>query len=282
MTTAIRKPPNHDTLTCYTEYRCRRPECVERHNTWRRNRYHAQAAGTWQPHTDAEPIRQHLRTLYTAGVSIHRVAAITGIDYQTIRCFTHHAYRNRHGRRRGATPEIAAKILAVSVENANPPKTDATATRRRLQALIALGWPLERIAPHAGLSAENISAVVRRRYVMATTARAVEDTYNRLRNQKPARHGVDKASITKARKRAAANRWPTPKYWDQAGPDAIGDADFVPDYGVTRAEIVAEEAHWLITTAGLTRAAAAERLGIARCYVDRALSEHPQDDEAAA
>lgn len=279
MTTAVRQPPHHRTLTCYTDYRCRLPECVARFNAYDRTRRRAQAAGTWQPLVDAEPIRKHLLALHAAGITIHRVATLTGLTDTAIRSFTQHASaKNR--RRHRATHETAAKILAISLDTATPGYVDATGTRRRLHALVAIGWPLEVVATYVGVSQRNIWSLTQRNKVRATTARNVADVYGELCNEKPTRNGVSKWHAKQARNRASARRWPTPTYWDETG--GIDDPDFIPDYKVTQAEILAEEAHWLITTAGLTRGQVAERLGKHRSYIDRVLVDHPQNNEPTA
>jgi hypothetical protein len=279
VTTATRTPPHHDTLTCYTDYRCRRPECVDRYNAWGRDRGRAITDGSWQPLLNAEPIRQHLLALHAAGITIHRVAVITGLTYRAIRNFTQHDYGNAAPRKRRVTREVAAKILAVNAIDHTPGNVDCTGSRRRIQALMAIGWPLVYIAERAGVHPSNRSTIVSRPTIRATTARKIADAYDEMRHQKPARHGIRPTSIKRAKQQGGASRWPTPSYWDQCG--AIDDPRFTPDYKVTRLEIVAEEADWLITTAGLTRTQAAERLEVSRCYVDKALARHPERLTAA-
>lgn len=268
--------PHHNALTCYVDYKCRRPECTERYNAANRARRRAQAAGTWNKLVDAAPVREHLLALHARGITRHRVATLSGVDVHTVRRITHHTIRLP--RRHRVHPAVAEKILAVSLDTATPGYVDATGTRRRLQALIAVGWPLEPLAPRIGVSPRNIWSLTQRAKVRATTAHRACAVYEELRNQKPTRHGISARHARDARARASANRWPTPAYWDDSG--AIDDADFIPDYKVTRLEIVAEEAHFLITTAQLSTSQAAERLGISTDYVYRALTAHPQKEAA--
>nr|WP_031186524.1 hypothetical protein [Streptomyces sp. NRRL S-1896] len=101
---------------------------------------------------------------------------------------------------------------------------------------------------------------------------AIVVAYEDLSRRNPRRNGIPKNVVTRTRNRAAANRWPTPKYWDKY-PDAIDDPHFTPEYGLTKADILAEETRWLIETAGLTRGQAAERLGKDRSYIDRVLGQ---------
>ncbi|GAA2929450.1 hypothetical protein [Streptomyces enissocaesilis] len=276
MTTATRTtPPNHDTLTCYTEYRCRLPECVERNNAYDRRRNRAITAGTWQPLLDAEPVRQHLLALHAAGITIYRVAAITGLQFRVVRNFTQHDYNNAASRKRRVTRDVAAKILAVNLADHTPGNVDTTGSRRRVHALMAIGWPLLYTAERAGIHPSNRTVIIARPTIRATTAQRIAAAYDEMRNQQPAKNGVRPTSIKRAKQQAAANRWPTPAYWDETG--AIDDPDFIPEYKKLRAEIIAEEAHWLMTMGGLDRDQAAARLGVARFTIDRALREHPQE-----
>lgn len=273
------EPPHHDKLTCYTDYGCRRPECVERRRAWQRELRRKKREG--QPaRIDAQPVRAHLYRLQAAGISTYRVALIAGVDDWTVRAFMPSSTGHR-ARKHTTTPEIAAKILAVTPENATSGYTDSTGTRRRIQALAANGWPLRRLAEHLGLHGTYLNDLVggrqQDRPVFAATAEKVAVAYEQLKTKKPTRHGIEARVAKRIRGLAEAKRWPTTKYWDQH-PDDIDDPHFIPEYRKLRAEIIAEEAHWLMTAGGLDRDQAAARLGIARFTIDRALREHPQDE----
>lgn len=275
MTTAVREAPHHNTLTCYTDYRCRRPECKERYNAYRRERRRAENQGTWQPFADARPVREHLLHLQEAGIGFHRVAALTGLPYNSVRDFLYPSYTKRRGRKTRTSHDTAAKILALQVGDTLPGRVDATATRRRIQALVAHGWPMLILGPHIGCTPKHVWKITTQRYVYRDTVAAVEDAYNRLRHLRPEKNGVGKREAHIARTRAASHRWPTPAYWDDY-PDLIGDPDFEPLYGVSRREIVAQDAAWVMRTTGLDKTATAARLGIHKSYLDHAFREHPQ------
>lgn len=274
MSTTRREAPNHDTLTCYCDYQCRLPACVQRYRAWENNRYHAIANGTWQPLLDAEPVRQHLLHLHAAGITIHRVATITGLTHRAVRNFTQHDYGNTAPRKRRVTREVAAKILAVNTRDHTPGNVDSTGSRRRLHALMAIGWPLLYTAQHAGIHPSNRSVIVARPTIRATTAQKITAAYDELKNRKPARHGIRPTSIKRAKQQASANRWPPPAYWDETG--AIDDPHFEPMYRVTRREIVAHDANWIMRTTGVSREDAANRLGVTKSYIDHAFRDHPE------
>ena len=268
-----REPPHHDTLTCYTDYRCRRPDCVDRYNTWGRDRERAIADGTWQPLLDAEPVRQHLLALHAAGITIHRVATLTGMTHRSVRNYTQHDYGHAAPRRRRITREVAERILAINPAEHTPGHVEPLGSRRRVEALAAIGWPSIHLARKAGIHPSNRTTILAGPTMRASTAQRITDAYDELKRLKPARHGVRKSSMSRAVKQARDLRWPPPKYWDETG--AIDDPHFKPLYRVTRAEILAEDAVWLIG-AGLDRTAAAERLGVDKSYLDRALAQYPE------
>ncbi|MFB7605232.1 hypothetical protein [Streptomyces gardneri] len=276
MTTDRRTAPHHNNLTCYTDYRCRRPECVERFTTWQRNRLQAVADGTWQPFIDAAPVREHLRSLYAAGLTIHRVSELTGIDWNTLRLYTQPAVRQGRGMIRRTTAETQAKILAIEPTPSLPGRVDPTGTRRRIQALVATGWPLKELGPHLAIQPDNVRRILARgQRVYGTTAQSAAKAYEQLRDSKPQRHGVTDLAIARARRHAKQNRWAPPSYWADRM-DVIDDPDFEPLYGVSRREIVAQDANWLMRTNGLDRATAAARLGISKAYIDHAFRDHPE------
>ncbi|MFD5508964.1 hypothetical protein ACFWIB_14475 [Streptomyces sp. NPDC127051] len=277
----IREAPHHNTLTCYTDYNCRLPECVERFNSWYRARAHAKAAGTWQPLVDAEPVRQHLLKLYAADVTVNEVAEALDMHRRNVRAFTHRGYDNKTPRRYRVSPEVAARILALTVADFPPKFINPIGSLRRVQALAALGWPSRHVFQRSGLSPANRCAMLSRPTIRRDSADAISRSYETLRRLKPERHGVVKHIADRTRRHAAAERFVPPKYWDRF-PDCIDDPHFTPEYGLTKPELRAEEAAWLVTTAGLARTEAAARLGMTFGEVDDAVELHRTDMRKAA
>jgi lambda repressor-like predicted transcriptional regulator len=270
---AVREAPHHDTTTCYTDYRCRLPECVDRYNTRNRERLRAHKTGTWTALVDATPARRHVRRLQRQGMSGQAIAQAAGVSVHTVLDLLRPHPTKRRARRRRINPSIEVQILAVRGPVSG--RIDSTGTIRRVQALVARGWPVSHIARRAGLSCENSSEILQRPRVYVTTAAAINDVYESLRRKRPEKHGVTRAHAAVARNRAARLGWVPPSYWDRQ-PGAIDDPEFVPEHHKTRLQVMAEEAHWLMTVGGLDRNGAAERLGVDRSYLDRALTTHPE------
>lgn len=277
MTTAVRREaPHHRNLTCYTDYKCRLSECVERFNNWQANRLRAVADGTWEPFIDATPVREHLLKLYAAGYTPHRVSVLTGIDWTTVRLYTQAIPKQGRGRIQRTTRLFEAKILAIQPEPAQPGRVDPTGTCRRIQALVAIGWPMKEIGPHIGIKPDNVRRIIKRGgQVYGTTAQATIGAYEKLRHTHPHKHGVSEIGISRALRYAKEQRWAPPKYWDQH-PGAIDDPHFESMYRVSRREIVAHDANWIMRTTGVGREGAAARLGVSRAYIDHAFRDHPE------
>lgn len=272
------EPPHHNTVTCYTNYGCRRPECVERLRAYYQHRDAALKAGQWEPFVDAEPVREHLRMLAKHDITPYRAAAMAGIGARSL----HPLFQPRNGRRRvirhTVRAEIAAKILAVTPDPAAPGRVDSTGTARRIRALVADGWPMRHIAHQLGLGGTYVHQIVQRadkgHLVLAQTAATIADGYDRLKDEQPSDHGVGQRVINLARNHAASRRWPPTSYW-ATRKDDIDDPHFEPMYGLTRREVIAQDAGELMRS-GLTRASAAERLGVSKAYIDHAFRDHPK------
>jgi hypothetical protein len=275
VTTADREAPHHRNLTCVTDYKCRRPECLDRRRQWQRELRRKQREG--QPALiDAEPVRRHLMALQANGVSINAAARAAGLDEWTLRNFLP-SPSGKTQRKHRVTPEVARKILSVTAEQVDLGYVDGTGTRRRIQALSALGWPLRRMAEHLDINPTYVGELLRRtdRPVFGFTADKVARAYDALKNQNPARHGIEPRVVKRIRGIAKAKRWAPPSYWDQHA-DAIDDPYFESMYGITRREIIAQDANLIMRTTGIDKAAAAERLGVDKSYVDHAFRDHPE------
>ncbi|MER5875522.1 hypothetical protein ABT119_06275 [Streptomyces sp. NPDC001910] len=267
MTTAVRQAPHHRNTVCVLIYGCQLPDCRARFN----NRRRAIKAGTLQPSRiliDATPVREHILELRDARMSLTCIAKQAGVAHTTICAIVHGRPQNRRGRQRVTTPETAAKILAVR------PLT-AIGALRRIHACTAAGWPGRRIAVRAGVSGHWIVDLQPDTPILISSAEKIAAVYDELRHLIPEEHGVWPGHANRARQHAKASRWPDFDYWDQH-PGDIDDPHFEPMYGITRRLIVAQDANELMRFSGLDRAAAAERLGISKAYIDHAFRDHPE------
>lgn len=210
--------PPHGTYTRQKNHGCTCEECRQAYRDYTNGRNRLIAYGRWRPFADAEPVRRHVRELMAAGVPWRQVAADAGasagtvyrllfLDPPTVRIRTSTAERLLAV---SASPETLGDAVPV----------DATGTRRRLQALGAVGWSCQKIAPYLGIDA---SGVVRARTavrVHARRAREVAAVYDRLWDQVPPMETVaERAAATRARRFAAERGWPPPLAWDDGSID---------------------------------------------------------------
>lgn len=247
---------------------CRCRTCITGWSQAGQRRLLAHLAGQ-PPKIDPAEVTAHLQLLVAANMNYSTIARAADVSRDTV---VEHA--------RGALPFIrrshAQRLLAVRPEHADPKcRVPALGSRRRIQALYVAGHGAYTIAANADrLTPRAIEYVLtgERSSVTIATRSAIAGAY-RVLADKP-------VTNLRTQRRAKAAGWPGPGYWDD---DEFENPDFEPAVTVpaTAAEIVAENAAWL-TADGLHRDLAANRLGKSRFYIDRALREHPQDEQAVA
>lgn len=253
-------------------HNCPCPPCRELKNAWSRARHRQIGYGTWQPWTDIEPTRAHLRDLMAAGATLRRIAEAGGYD---------HGYLGRvlWGPLRQISPEIADKILAITLNQtgiADNTHVDPTGTLRRLRALHATGRPIARIARDIDRSLTTVQKAIReQRPITATFAAHVAAHYPALAQRNPEADGVPSRNAREARDRAASLGWDPPSAWDADidDPKAIANTDSTrqrQDTAESRAfrEAQMEDAR-LLTVRGYTAEAIGAHLGVAERTVIR-------------
>ena len=229
---------------------------------------HARNLDSWSTsYIDAQPVREHVLAILAAGVSARQVAAFSHVSRKTIHNLLYgrtdrDAPPNRHIR-----PDTAQAIMAVPIPEspedmaAGGALVPSIGPMRRLQALVALGYPQFILAKRIGMSPENSTDLFYggNGRVTARTARRVEKLYDEL-SMKPSPSDA-------ARRRAAARSWAPPLAWDD---DTIDDVEAQPDYGrkkrLTLREFY-EDAHAL----GLSDEVIAKRRGIRLSSLKRRL-----------
>ena len=230
----------------------------------------------WRPFVDAGPVRDHLHTLRRAGIGRRRIAELAGISQSVLANLLY----GKSGRvpTRRVRPQTASAILAIQPNSgALAPSTpvDATGSRRRLQALVAVGWNQSQLAARLGMTRGNFGSLMRRGQVTAHTEQAVSRLYDQLWDQAPTTDTPRTATIAEqARNYARARGWPPPLAWDD---DIIDDPAAMPaaDWRRTRRTLttaaLAEDAAELLSQGG-ARQNAAERLGVTPGAIEKAFA----------
>ena len=220
----------HGTRAKYVVDKCRCAPCTQANTNAENNRYRQQAYGRWEPYVDAEPARAHVRMLMDYGYGWKRIAQMAGVGRGTVEKLLYGSQHRGMGPSKGIRPETAAKLLAVRPNRERMGAAipvDATGTRRRLQALVAAGWPQARLAERLGMMPSNFGVTLNSEQVLASTERAVRALYDQLWRRDPREHGVDARAYSRARNQAADRRWAPAGAWDD---DVIDDPASFPDW----------------------------------------------------
>ncbi|NGO69154.1 hypothetical protein [Streptomyces boncukensis] len=193
-------------------------------------REHALRRGTWQPYVDAAPVRAHVRALQQSGLGARRIADLARVERKTIVVLLNGRTDRSTPPPQRIRPATAAALLSVEPTlddlGAHTP-IDATGTQRRLQALVAAGWPQRRLAERLGMTAPNFGASMKRTRVTVSTVRAVNTLYDDLWRVDPREHGVTGQAYSRARNTAYRNCWAPVGAWDD---DTIDDPTATADW----------------------------------------------------
>ncbi len=197
------------------------PVVLRSHREYVRWRARQIAYGRWEPWADAAAVRAHVRRLRTTGVSYEAIAAAAGVSPMTVHRLLHGKRcpedRGRLGRQPLAqvSAEAAQRLLAVTPAMAEQlaARRDATGTRRRLQALTAVGHPPAALAHWLGVAPRAVARIVRGTTATVSPAlhAAVCDLYDRLWDVAPPGQTLaERRAAAAARALAAGHGWPAP------------------------------------------------------------------------
>lgn len=202
--------------------------------------------GTWQPFTDAEPVRAHIEALRAAGIGRRRIAELSGVsEGAVIKLLYGHPSSGRAPSAKVRT-ETASRLLAVRPgmnSLAGHGIVGANGTVRRLRALVANGWPQAQLAGRLGMTPANFGTLMRQQQVTAEKARVIAELYVKIQNTDPRAEGVGPQAYTRALNQGVRNRWARPAHWDDevlddpaAFPNWTGACGTARGYGRHRAD----------------------------------------------
>ncbi|MFE6634714.1 hypothetical protein ACFVFT_14745 [Streptomyces tendae] len=178
---------------------------VARREKAARNRRHQGIPGC----VPTQPVLQHIHSLRKHGWTNPEIADTAGVDRRTIHNVLHGEVATVHQR-------TARAILALRPDDA-PNRVPAIGTRRRLEALAVMGWPMAHVAAEAGIRGTQVTEIVvgRRKRIPREQAQAVE----RIFRVRALKEGPSKRTRTIALR----NGWVTALAWDD-----IDDPDEKP------------------------------------------------------
>src|SRR4051794_33238320 len=213
-------PHEHGTLLAYQKDECRCPECRAANAAATRLRNRDLTYGRWSPLVDADLVRAHIARLRSTGLGVPRIAELAGVSERWLR---HIIHGDKGQAQAHVRADPARRLLAVDAAQANLApnrKIDGTGTRRRLQALVALGWPPAWIAQRLGRDRANFRQTLFTDEVTARTAADVAALYDQLWNTRPRPETPrGERAIADALAMAAQRQWLTPLAWDHIDTD---------------------------------------------------------------
>lgn len=216
-----------------------------------------------------EKVRKHIAHLEAEGLSRRGIAETAGVSASVVT-------NVMQGGREGLQRKTAGAILAVTreavLERSRPrgfvPNVGA---RRRIRALLAIGWTHDLISEHANLPAKKTALVLNQAgdWIARSTHDAIVRAYDAL--------SMTPGPSTLNRKRAERVGYAPPLAWDE---ESIDDPAAAPD-GVGDATGAADLDEWLhLVRAGEDGDRAAHRLGVTIAAIARSARRHGRLDIA--
>ena len=248
----VRVRHEHGTRAAYVRDRCGCGPCTAANTAAERRRSTAIAYGTWNGLVDAAEVRAHVQSLREQGLSLKRIAQLSGVGQGTVNALVYGEPARGRPPLSQVRPDTQRRLLTVRFQAAAVPagrRVDATGTRRRLQALATLGWSVTSLATRSDLALRTLRRALTSTTVTAETARAVTRLYDQLRAE-PAPHRSRREQAAAARTKAAAQRagWRAPLAWDDIDddpddPDELDEAGALEQPGspAARVDVVAVE-----------------------------------------
>ncbi len=198
--------------------------CNASYKRWRRRQI---AYGRWQPRVSVDAAREHVDALIRAGLRPAQVAELAGISKGTVLNIMQPTTGRIHA-------DIEHRVRAVAVpdrpgdvtaDNALVPIVGA---RRRIQALVAYGYPQAHLARELDMSPQhttmaalagrpNRTAGATGQSITAKRDREIKAVFDRLQ--------LEPGPSDKAREYGRERGWPLPFEWDE---DAIDNPDAQP------------------------------------------------------
>lgn len=217
----------HGTHACYVLDRCRCLSCAAANSAYEKNRAKLHAYGRFTGLVDAEPTRQHVRSLMAAGIGLKRITALSGVSAGVLNKLLYGSPRTEGNRRppcKRITWETAVRLQTIRPgldTLAAGALVDATGTRRRIQALVALGWSQSKVAERLGMTRSNFGHTLTNVQIRLSTARAVTALYDELWDTRPpAETHRDKIALSRTLRYAREHNFAPPLAWDA---DTIDD-----------------------------------------------------------
>lgn len=207
---------------------------------------------------DVTPVKTHLEQLLALGMSKRSIATAAGVSPTTVL----RVLRLDYGT---IQRSVATRLLAVQGPQTVLARTDtddetfvpALGARRRIRALIAMGWTHELMHAHSGVRTA-VTLNQAGEWITVRKHRQIAAMYEQL--------SMTPGPSSLSRARAARRGYAPPLAWDD-----IDDPRETPDVGTSAGGLDLDEVEWL-EEQGYPLKFIAERLGVTRSAIEHARS----------
>lgn len=202
----------------------------------RRRKQRAYLRSVGRPATvDADPAVRHVRVLINRhGMSTQRIADLARVSASLVwEVYTGKRRSHGYGRVERMWRPTRDALLAVQPEGSSGrgARIPDIGTRRRLQALVAQGFPGAFLAPRLGWPKQIVNLLVangrKAEWVYWASFRKVADLFEELDGADPAGLGVAPGPVTRARAMAVRRGFAPRSCWDD---DTIDDPEAIPEW----------------------------------------------------
>ena len=222
----------HGTNARYHIDACRCDPCRAAAAAYENHKRRQIAYGRWQPYIDAQPSRDHVNTLRAAGMGLKRIAEVSGVPHGSLAKLIYGDGQRGLAPSKRVRPETEVKILATRPDPYPGGHVDGVGTRRRLRALVALGYGQYDLAQRLGLTKATFWHMLRRPpyvKVAESTRAAAAALYDELAMTLPSDSTpLERNRVLRAKAVAARNGWVPPLALDD---DRLDDPTYKRNRG---------------------------------------------------
>lgn len=231
----------HGTNAAYVLDGCRCEPCSAARgeaDSWRRKQ---QAYGRYDRYVDADPVREHVRTLMEFGVGLKRISIVAGVSQGGLWKLVY-GKRKADGSQtpsRRVTRTTADRLLAVTpspenlagavIDDANWPLA-----RLQLRSLVAIGWSMTELGRRLGVNWPGNAALLINsddRPMHRHTVEAIQRVFDELSmTPAPERTKNEKINAARSRRYAQQRGWKPPLELDDVAEDLATADEELADF----------------------------------------------------
>lgn len=216
----------HGDRVTYVIDKCRGDACREAARLYERHRERMNLYGRGRL-VDAEPVRQHVRTLMEQGMGWKRVARAAGVTPSVVGKLLYGSREPGHPDYRPPQKQVSRKsadaILAVTLTRTKGSSVDSTGAMRRLQALVCIGWSQSLLARRLDLEGCTVWNIIHghRENIEQGTHDRIAVFFDEHWNTRPSDHAPE--VVSRSINHAQRMGWVPAAAWDD-----IDDPDDAP------------------------------------------------------